>query len=225
VGRPLRGRPVIALDIDGTLGDYHGHFRRFAEQYTGRRLGRALGGHRTGQPNRYPEGEFIDDYDGKESFSSFLGISKTLHREVKLAYRQGGLKRSMPAFGGASELTKSLRKKGAELWLCTTRPYLSHDRIDSDTRHWCRRFGIQYDEVIHGPWKYRQMIREVGLSRVVAVVDDIPHLRDQALDAGVRHAYLLARPYNVGELGRLTDLTTAEVILLEDLEKWRINNV
>jgi hypothetical protein len=192
--------------------------------YVGRRLGRAFGEHRTGEPNRYPEGEFVDDYDGKEPFRSYLGISQRLHRQVKLAYRQGGLKRSLPPFGYASELTRSLRKKGAEVWLATTRPYLAHDRIDPDTRHWCRRFGIQYDEVIHGPWKYRDLVREIGLERIVAIVDDLPELRRQAISVGIEHAYLLARPHNVGEPGRLTDLTTAEVILLEDLEKWRARN-
>jgi hypothetical protein len=29
-------RPVVAIDIDGTLGDYHGHFVRFAANWLGR---------------------------------------------------------------------------------------------------------------------------------------------------------------------------------------------
>lgn len=32
------GIPIVALDIDGTLGDYHSHFLRFAEQWLDKRM-------------------------------------------------------------------------------------------------------------------------------------------------------------------------------------------
>lgn len=80
MSRPSPNAPVVALDIDGTLGDYHGHFIRFAEQYIGRKL-----------PDPYEITNGIP-------LHKYLHISKATYRQVKLAYRQGGMKRSMPVY-------------------------------------------------------------------------------------------------------------------------------
>lgn len=172
-------KPVVALDIDGTLGDYHGHFLRFAEGWIGR-------------PMPDPQ----QNTDGVPLYK-WMGVSKSTYRECKLAYRQGGLKRNMPVYEGASELTRYMRRKGAEVWICTTRPYLRLDNIDPDTRHWLRRNGIQYDGVIFGEHKYRQLRDLVGAARVALVVDDLPEM---LLQAGVAlpSAWRLIRhqPYN-----------------------------
>lgn len=179
--RQNTGRPVIALDIDGTLGDYHGHFLRFAEQWYGRKM---------------PDPE---DINPGMPLHKFMETSKSMYRECKLAYRQGGMKRSMPAYPGASALTRHLRQKlHCEVWICTTRPYLRLDNIDPDTRHWLRRNKIQYDGVIWGPHKYRDLAKKVGLERVVAVVDDELMLVRQALDVGFENIYLRDQPYNKG---------------------------
>lgn len=114
------GKPIVAIDIDGTLADYHGYFLNFASQY----LGRAMP-----SPSQINPGMRL---------SEFMGIDHDTYRQVKLAYRQGGLKRSMPAFPGAKELCQSVIDAGAELWICTTRPYLRLDNIDPDTREWLR---------------------------------------------------------------------------------------
>lgn len=180
--RPGPNAPIVALDIDGTLGDYHGHFTRFAEQWTGRNL---------------PDPE---ENTSGIPFHKHLGISKATYRQCKLAYRQGGMKRSMPVYPGASDLTKYIRSCGVQVWICTTRPYLRLDNIDPDTRHWLRRGegpgkSIQYDAVLFGEHKYRDLWSIAG-NRVLFVVDDLPPMLVQAKDAGDYYTVLRDQPYN-----------------------------
>jgi phosphoglycolate phosphatase-like HAD superfamily hydrolase len=171
-------KPVVALDIDGTLGDYHGHFIRFAEQWTGRAM------------------PLPQDINPGIPLHKHLRMSKATYRECKLAYRQGGMKRSMPMYPGASAMVKYLRRHfGVEAWICTTRPYLRLDNIDPDTRHWLRRNHIQFDGVLYGEHKYRDLVKIVGRERVVAVLDDLPELCRQAASLGLP-TYLRDQPYN-----------------------------
>lgn len=170
-------RPVVALDIDGTLGDYHGHFLRFAEGYIGK-------------PMPDPR-----DVNPGMPLHKHMRVSKTTYRQAKLAYRQGGMKRSMPVYPGARELTVALRKSGAEVWIATTRPYLRLDNIDPDTRHWLRRNKIQYDGVLWGEHKYRDLVKNVGLQRIVCVLDDLPAMCTQARSLGLT-ALIRDQPYN-----------------------------
>lgn len=174
-------KPVVALDIDGTLGDYHGWFLRFAEMWLGR-------------PMPDPQ----QNTDGVPLYR-WMGVSKRTYRECKLAYRQGGLKRGMPCYEGARELTRYIRSKGTEVWICTTRPYLRLDNIDPDTRHWLRRNGIQYDGVIFGEHKYRQLRDLVGAANVALVVDDLPEMLAQAERALPKATRIIRdQPYNRG---------------------------
>ena len=169
-------KPVVGLDIDGTLGDYHSHFTRFAEQWCGREMP---------DPHKNTEGVPL---------FSWLGMSKATYRQCKLAYRQGGMKRSMPCYEGASELTRAIRREGGEVWIATTRPYLRLDNIDPDTRHWLRRNGIQFDGVLFGEHKYRDLKKILG-ERVMFVVDDLPEMTEQAESIGLQ-AFLRIQPYN-----------------------------
>src|SRR6478609_7554511 len=118
--RPAPDAPVVALDIDGTMGAYHAHFIRFAQAWTGKEM-----------PSEY-------EPTGGVPLYKYLGISKATYRRIKLAYRQGGLKRSMPVYEGMGEFTRFVRKHGCQLWIATTRPYLSLDNIEPDTKHWLR---------------------------------------------------------------------------------------
>lgn len=214
-------RPVVGVDIDGTLGDYHLHFQRFAEAYVGRDLG--PGPHVYDLDHVYGSEllHVLPKYDGSMPFHKWLGIGKATYREAKLAYRRGGLKRSVPVFPHARELTRNLRRSGVELWLCTTRPYLSQDNIDRDTVHWCRRNGIQFDELMWSPRKYWVLRREAG-ERVVAVLEDLPSLCSQADQARIPAVFMIDRPYNQGEdYPRVFDLKHAEERILHAVAKWR----
>lgn len=176
--RPTADAPVVALDIDGTLGAYHEHFTRFAEAWTGKSMPPA------------------DEMTGGVPFHKHLGISKATYRRIKLGYRQGGMKRSMPVYPRAGDLSRMIRSVGCQVWIATTRPYLSLDNIEPDTRHWLReRAHVQYDNVLFGEHKYRDLRKAVGLERVVMVVDDLPDMVGQAIDLGMR-AYLRTTVYN-----------------------------
>ena len=169
--------PVVALDIDGTLGDYHGHFLRFAQEWYGR-----------GMPD-------AAEINPGLPLHKFMRTSKATYRQCKLAYRQGGLERSMPAYPGASELTLRLRRAGCEVWLCTTRPYLKHDTQSPNTVHWLKRNRIQWDHMISGEHKYRDLVKQVGKERIVAVLDDLPEMIEQANGLGL-WTMIRDQPYN-----------------------------
>lgn len=159
-------RPVVALDIDGTLGDYHGHFLAFAEDYIGKTLSY----------------DYKGDVPFKSWFTTINNVPSSVWHDVKLAYRQGGMKRCMPVYGGAAELATTIKDEGAELWLTTTRPYIRHDNVDPDTREWLRRNEIEYDYLIYDGAKYEKLKSLVGADRVCAVLDDLRYEIDEALE-------------------------------------------
>ena len=150
-------KPVVAIDIDGTLGDFHGHFEKFLNQYLA-----------------VPQ--TLTRYKGSISYKEWAqiqyGISEKTWHDIKLAYRQGGLKRSMPMYYYASALTR-LVIEHAELWITTTRPYLRLDNVDPDTRFWLSYNAIRYDGLVYDEDKYQRLREIVGPDRVVAVLDDL----------------------------------------------------
>lgn len=210
--------PVIALDIDGTLGDYHKHFLWFAEQWLGQPMPPA------------------DEVNPGMRLSTFMGVPHHVYRQCKLAYRQGGLKRFMPVYPFAAELTAHIRRHGAQVWLCTTRPYMRHDNIDPDTREWLRRNNIGYDGILfeglvdedeYYMGKYAELVRQVGIDRVVAAVDDLPDMINEAIDAGIKKVYLREQPYN-GECmvhsGKFHSLRELAFQLEDDIEHWKVQH-
>lgn len=153
-GQPVK--PVVALDIDGTLADYHGHLIKFLIGYTG----------------RVPDGRFFGSGSMREWAQEQFGIDRRTWEDAKLAFRQGAMKRTMPAFFGAQRLCQLVQESGAELWLTTTRPYLRLDNVDPDTRVWLERNGIPYDYLLYDEQKYAVLAERVDPMRVVAVLDD-----------------------------------------------------
>jgi hypothetical protein len=151
-GEPIK--PIVAIDIDGTLGQYHEQFHDFMENYFGRKL---------------PGG-----WMGASDWEVHLGLSREQYREAKLAYRQGGFKRWMPLHHQADLIPKTAHERGAEVWITTTRPYLRLDSVDPDTREWLRRNRIYYDRLLYDERKYEKLLAIVGEGRVVAVVEDLP---------------------------------------------------
>jgi hypothetical protein len=177
-GAMVLPRPIIALDIDGTLGEYHMHFAHFACKYWGKLMPRSL-------------------WDGEIPYYKWMGLSKAKYREAKLAYRRGGLKRSMPLLTSFRDVNaiRRLRTQGAEIWICTTRPYLNIDNIEPDTVHWLKRNNIKYDGLIFGEHKYRSLRQMVGAQNVLGVLDDLPEMVRQAHACGMP-ALLAKRYYN-----------------------------
>lgn len=216
------GRPVVALDIDGTLGDYHTNFLTFARMYF----------HGT-------EDSWWDQPNPGLPLWEWMGISHRDYRDAKLAYRQGGWKRWMPCYPMAADLTDFIRQQGAEVWLCTTRPYLRLDNVDPDTREWLRRNRIEYDALLFDPahedsgTKYDELYRQAG-DRVAAVVDDLPEMIQAAQRAFARKGpgawlvpILREQPYN-GTFKwdrRAKDLREVLEMVLADIGVWRGWNV
>ncbi len=211
------GKPVVALDIDGTLGDYHGNFLEFARRYF--------------NPERYP----VKDWDPKRvnpglSLAEWMGISKREYQDAKLAYRQGGWKRWMPCYPGASYLTQEIQAAGAEVWICTTRPYLRLDNVDPDTREWLDRNHIQYDAVLFDRVdakgsKYEELKRQAG-NRVCSVMDDLPEMVVAAQDAGLVFStpILRTQPYNLHlkwHRSGYTLVQTWDDYIRKDIKRWK----
>lgn len=148
--------PVIGLDIDGTIADYYEHTRWFAELYLQRPV--TLDWSRT---------------DSAE-FSEALGLDKETYRQVKLAYRQGGMKRCIPVLDTRCEAVRTIRSWGIQVWITTTRPWQRLDNIDPDTQFWLNRNVGRVDGVIYGEDKYLDLRDIVGQERILGVIDDLP---------------------------------------------------
>jgi len=197
-------RPVVAVDIDGTLGDYHTHFLRFACDYFGW--------------DRY-----LDDYDGSESFKKWWmdghGASAKDWHDVKLAYRQGGMKRTMPKIPGATEFMQKLNGAGCEVWITTTRPYLSLDNIVPDTVEFCHRHHLDYEGILFDDDKYHQLAARVDPERVVAVYDDLPEMVAAADDIFGPVGIMARSKYNSAYTGSL-DTREATREILTRVRDW-----
>jgi hypothetical protein len=207
-------RPVVAVDIDGTLGDYHSHFIDFLVGYVGH--------------ERRDWGEAA--YKGDKMFKAWVmeqwGIDERTWNDCKLAYRQGAQKRTMPIYAGAARLCGAVRSAGAELWLTTTRPYLRLDNIDPDTRFWLGRHHIPWDHLLYDPDKYELLTKHVDKERVVAVVDDqIEQILEAEKVFGPDIAIMKISPWNMAYrsqgVGRLEDI---EADILNRVRKWRNDN-
>jgi hypothetical protein len=194
-------RPVVALDIDGTLADWHSHFLQFGEQYLGRKL-----------PNTF---------NGSNELSDELGLDKRVYHDMKLAFRAGGFKRWMPAFSGLKRLSHCLLRSGAEVWITTTRPWMRMDSVDPDTRHWLDRNNVLYHGLLYDENKYEILCDRVDSIRVVGVLEDQSEYFDEAksLDLPVIHrrtrwnSAILREPY-------AATLYEAEALLSERVENW-----
>lgn len=204
--------PVVAIDIDGTLAEYHDHFLWFAQLYTQRTLNM----------------EFHRQYRGE--FSEALGLDKDLYRQIKLAYRQGGMKRCIPAKPGAGDLVRTIRKAGVQVWICTTRPWNRLDNIDPDTNFWLNNVVGRVDGVIYGEDKYQDLLEIVGSGRVLGVIDDLPENTLKARSLGLETILLSgahnkywtesgAEPLFVERLGGMSGARPIVMKWIEDNEK------
>lgn len=195
-------KPVVCLDLDGTLGDYHLGFVEFAERYLGRSLPR--------------------NHDGGE-FNESLGIEKEEYRRIKLAYRQGGIKRTLQPFHGARDLVDAIVDAGGEIWYTTTRPYLRVDTVDPDTRFWLQRHGLdRFAGLLFDDEKYKRVTEIVDAGRIVGILDDLPEQVAAARDLGLPS--VLNRTWwnrNVTvDAPEVTSLHDAADIFVARIEDW-----
>lgn len=206
-------RPIVAVDIDGTLGNYHMHFFNFAKAYFGSKVSPIQSVGYTGNTRYY------------NWFCKTFEVSHFEFRECKLAYRQGGLKRSMPVYLNASDFTKLLRSIGFEIWITTTRPYMRLDNIDPDTRFWLDHNKIDYDYMIYDDKKYRILAKQVDPKRVLAVVDDLAEEVEEANRFFPETGILRQTLYNKSNWKRFPEdnnlMKIADIIIDSRLPQWR----
>lgn len=165
--------PILAVDIDGTMGKYHEHFRWFAELYTQRTM-----------PGCSQDWQWANTDD----FHEVLGMELAEYRQIKLAYRQGGLKRFMPTIDDDLQYIQDLRGLGIQVWVATTRPWQRLDNIDPDTQFWLDRNLGRVDGLLYGEDKYDQLkeIAEFRGQKIIGVVDDLGANLDHAQELGMR---------------------------------------
>lgn len=161
-------RPVVALDIDGTLSDYHGAFLAFA--------------HRWLHGPTVPVEDAWMAYSGAGSLAEHMNVSEDLYRQIKLAYRQGGGKRFQEPIPGYDLLLSYLSILEVEVWFTTTRPYNKFDSTDPDTRAWMDWHGLVGEGLIYDDDKYGRLLSIVGEGRIVGVLDDQPDQFDRAME-------------------------------------------
>jgi hypothetical protein len=208
-------RPIVAIDIDGTLGDYHNHFAKFARDWLNKDPAKA--------------GLSMFDYDGSEShgdwFCRTFDVDRTTFRAIKLAYRQGGQKRIMPIYRGAADLLDMANRRDCEVWITTTRPWERFDRIDPDSRHWLDKHDLVYDVLMFDEAKMLELHRRVDPGRVVMILDDQVDVLYQA-----RNLFSPSVPVIAGGMhnsgvrwgGRGVDsLIGAQVMLEKRVQQWR----
>lgn len=203
-------KPIVAIDIDGTLGDYHSHLLTFARAY----LGRAEA------PGSHP----YDGHEGfKDWFRSVFECDESTWATIKLAYRQGAQKRSMPVYPEAKWLVDNLRWDNVEVWLTTTRPYLRLDGVDPDTRAWLTRADVEFDGLLYDEDKYNVLADRIDPARVVAVLDDLPEMYDTASQLFGKEVPILAKQeFNsaVTRPNEAENLGTALGMIQDRLESW-----
>lgn len=205
-------KPVVVSDIDGTLGDYHIHLCRFVVNYF----------HLT-------EGEFHAGrmWDGTGKLYQAIGISKPDYEEAKLAFRQGGMKRTMPLFhDGGPELLREMKELDCDIWYATTRPWQRLDNVDPDTRFWLEKVvGLPVDGLMFDIGdKYGRLCRDhLDQSRIIGVLEDLPEQYDRAWELGLPVIQVARRHNSAPGASRplRLDMAHARATLLAGLKTWK----
>lgn len=201
-------RPVVAIDIDGTLAKYHKSLSRFVIDYF---------------DLKPIEGK--EPWDGEGDYEDYFEyITRAEYQEAKLAWRQGGGKRTMEPMRYASSFMQLLHEHGAEVWITTTRPYNRLDSVDPDTQFWLRRNNIRYDHLLYDEHKY-PMLKSIVGDRVVFVLDDLPEQVDAAQGLWPGRAFQIHGDHNSTFVNRrdpqISNLFVASDIAIARIESWK----
>jgi len=199
-------RPIICIDIDGTIAEYHDHLLTFCLSYYN------LGAQK------------ISYWDGDGNFEDYIGITQEQYREAKLAFRQGGMKRTMPIIPGAARLARGARDAGAEIWMTTTRPWQRLDNVDPDTREWLSRHGIPYDHLLYDEFKYERITELVDAGRIAAIIDDLPEQCHSARQSGLP-VTMVARNHNASSgFAPRQELGLCAQWAINNIKEWKKKN-
>lgn len=176
--------PVVLIDIDGTIANYHDSLSQFCLRYWNVWVPR-------------PIEELVCTWNGEGNFEDYLGLTRAQYQEAKLAFRQGGHKRWMPVYYEAFDFIDKLERMGVNIWFTTTRPWQRLDNVDPDTREWLQRHGFRYEGLLYDEFKYSKILDIVDRDRILGVIDDLPEMYDHAIEEGLA-AFQVARTHNSG---------------------------
>src|SRR5207237_8921310 len=101
------------------------------------------------------------------------------------------------------------------------------DNIDPDTRHWLKRNRIAFDHAIYSEHKYKELGQLVDRERVVAVLDDLGEMYDEAAEQFRDDVPILKRSRYNADVDRryvVEDIGAAELLIRARVEQWRINH-
>jgi hypothetical protein len=193
--------PIVAVDIDGTLSEYHDAISRFSCNYWNVPLRK-------------------EPWNGVGNFEDWLGLTRLQYQEAKLAYRQGGYKRTAAWQPGAMEFMWWLAQQPVEIWITTTRPWNRLDSVDPDTRFWLDRHQVRYDHLLYDDHKYAKLAELVDPTRVICVIDDLPEMIAEAeTHLPMACHWLMARSHNA-TVQHIHCTTTNFVRIRQDLEQF-----
>jgi len=195
--------PVVLVDIDGTIANYHDHLTTFATDYW--------------------DIESPDyRWNGDGNFEDYLGLTQGQYREAKLAFRQGGMKRTMPAFEMGDWFVHTLNELPLEVWFTTTRPWQRLDNVDPDTRFWLDHNGFQYHRLLFDDNKYERVCQIIDPERILLVVDDLPEQYDICTELELP-VFQVARHHNSGVKQRREwrgTLLQAQTLVNVNMKEW-----
>lgn len=203
-------RPVVAVDIDGTMSDYHDSFLKLVEQYTGQDRPNVVyaGG---------PEGSW------GQWIQETWGLQRSEYEAIKRAYRMGSWKRWQPIDAFCWTFLTTIAEK-AEIWITTTRPFLNHDSIDPDTKFWLDQHMIPYDRILYDEDKYGVLRQQVDKRRVVAIVEDLPEQMERAIELFGDHVPIqkVSRWNYMAQVGYgLDNFDDIRVAVMSRVADWR----
>lgn len=154
--------PIVALDVDGVLADYHGHLHWFAELYLQRKVP-------------------LDWGTANGEFDKAMHLTKEEYRQIKLCYVHSGLRRAMPLKDSlASSLCREVRRSGCQLWLCASKPWKQTLPVDHDLMFWLDLHRIEADAILFGDNKYEQLVT-AAQAPIICAVDDLPEQVERAI--------------------------------------------
>jgi hypothetical protein len=117
-------------------------------------------------------------------------------------------------------MTRIIRKRKGRIVVCTTRPFLSLEDVEPDTVHNLKRHGVQFDYILHGENKYRDLVKLVDPARIVMVLED----QDDMLAQAASLSLPAVRRVTLWNMGSPLHWTP-EVHSLKDAEQLALNRM
>lgn len=175
---PQPPQPILIVDLDGTIANYHDSFLIWCE-YEGYL---AEGTHKSMQFGLRPDGDLLVAYpEYRRWCDEFEG--------------SGGYRNICPYYDGVN-LVRAARTQGAYIVVTTARPVNTFKRIWHDTWSWLREFGIVPDQLLFEEDRslFAGMFSD---KQPVAALEDNPQNAARLARSGAT-VWLRAQPYNEG---------------------------